>query len=110
MCVRFCLALFFCLLWTSSAEGSTQASLVQVVRQAPTTTSLQVPASPVYTSGKVTVTIQVVSSNGMTIPNGTVVISDGPTSIGEFAVSNGNATGTISVESLGTRELTACYL
>jgi hypothetical protein len=110
MCVRFCLALFFCLLWTSSAEGSTQASLVQVVHQAPTATYLQVPASPALTAGEVTVTIHVVSSNGLTIPNGAVAVSDGSTSLGEFAVSNGNATGTISVKSLGAHELTACYL
>jgi hypothetical protein len=110
MCVRFCLALFFCLLWTSSAEGSTQASLVQVVHQAPTATYLQVPASPALTAGEVRVTIHVVSSNGLTIPNGAVAVSDGSTSLGEFAVSNGNVTGTISVESLGTHELTACYL
>ena len=110
MCVRFGLALLFCLLWTSSAEGSTQASLVQVVHQAPTTTYLQVPASPALTAGEVTVIIQVVSSNGLTIPNGAVAVSDGSTSLGEFAVSNGNVTGTISVESLGTHELTACYL
>ena len=110
MCVRFCLALLFGLLWTSSAEGSTQASLIQVVRQAPTTTYLQVPAGPAHPSGKVTVIIQVASPNGLTIPNGTVAVSDGPTSLGEFAVSNGNATGAISVEPLGTHQLTACYL
>jgi hypothetical protein len=110
MCVRFCcLALFFGL-WTLSAEGSTQASLIQVVRQAPTTTYLQVPASPAHPAGEITVTVQVVSSNGLTIPNGAVTVSDGLTSLGEFAVSNGNATGVVSVESLGTHELTACYL
>jgi hypothetical protein len=107
---RLCLALIFCLLWTSAAEGSTQASLVQVVHQAPTTTYLHVPASPALTAGKVTVNIQVVSSNGLTSPNGAVAVSDGSTSLGQFVVSNGNATGTISIESLGTHELTACYL
>jgi Bacterial Ig-like domain (group 3) len=110
MWVRFCLALFFGLWWTLSAEGSTQASLVQVVRQAPTTTYLQVPASPAHPAGEVTVTIQVVSSNGLAIPNGAVTVSDGSTSLGEFAVSNGKAIGAVSVESLGTHELTACYL
>lgn len=110
MCVRFCLALFFGLSWTLPAEGSTQASLVQVVRQAPTTTYLQVPASPAHSGGEVTVTIQVVSSNGLTIPNGAVTVSDGSTSLGELAVSNGNAIGVVSVGSLGTHELTACYL
>src|SRR6266478_1631012 len=110
MCVRFCLALLFCLLWTSSAEGSTQASLVQVVHQAPSTTYLQVPASPAHTAGEVTVNIQVVSSNGLTIPNGTVVVSDGSTSLGQFTISNGSATGIVNAQSLGTNELTACYL
>ena len=110
MCARLCLALFFCLPWISSAETATQASLVQVVRQAPTTTYLQVPSGPAPTSGEVTVIVQVVSSNGLTIPNGAVAVSDGSTSLGEFGISNGHATGTISVESLGTHELTACYL
>jgi hypothetical protein len=110
MCVRFFLALLFCLLWTSSAEGSTQASLVQVVHQAPSTTYLQVPASSAHTAGVVTVNIQVVSSNGLTIPNGLVVVSDGSTSLGKFIVSDGNATGTVNINSLGTNELTACYL
>jgi hypothetical protein len=104
------LALFFGLSWTLSAEGSTQASLVQVVRQAPTTTYLHVPASPAHSGGEITVNIQVVSSNGLTIPNGTVTVSDGSTSLGEFAVSNGNATGVISAESLGSHELIACYV
>jgi hypothetical protein len=97
-------------LWTSSAEGSTQASLVQVVHQAPSTTYLQVPASPAHTAGQVTVNIQVVSSNGLTIPNGTVVVSDGSTSLGQLTISNGSATGIVNVQSLGTNELTACYL
>jgi hypothetical protein len=110
MYIRFCLALFFCLLWASSAEGSPQASLVQVVYQAPTTTDLQVPANPPLTAGQVMVNIHVVSPNGLTIPNGAVAISDGSTSLGQFAVSNGNAAGTINVESAGTHELTACYL
>jgi hypothetical protein len=111
MCVRFCLALLFCLLWTSSAEGSTQASLVQVVHQAPSTTYLQVPpGSAAHTAGDVTLNVQVFSSNGLTIPNGIVVVSDGSTSLGRFPVYNGNATGTINIQSLGTNELTACYL
>jgi hypothetical protein len=110
MCVRFCLALFFGLSWTLSAEGYTQANLVQVVRQAPTTTYLQVPASPAHPAGEAKVTIQVVSSNGLIIPNGVVTVSDGSTSLGDFPVSNGNAIGAVSVESLGTHELTACYL
>ena len=107
MCVRFFLALLFCLLGTSAAEGSTQASLVQVVHQAPSTTYLQIPA---HTAGEVTVNIQVVSSNGLTIPNGIVVVSDGSTSLAKFAVFNGNANGIINIHSLGTNELTACYL
>jgi hypothetical protein len=110
MCVRFCLALLFCLLWMPSAEASTQSSLVQVVHQAPSTTYLQIPASPAHTAGEVTVNIQVVSSNDLTIPNGMVVVSDGSTSLGKFTVFNGNASGTININSLGTNELTACYL
>jgi Bacterial Ig-like domain (group 3) len=110
MRIRLCLALFFGLSWTSSAEGSTQARLVQVVHQAPTTTYLQVLAGPLLTAGEITVNIQVVSPNGLTIPNGTVAVSDGSTSIGEFAVSNGSAAGTINIDSPGTHELTACYL
>jgi hypothetical protein len=110
MCVRFCLALLLCLLWTPSVEGSTQTSLVQVVHRAPSTTYLQVPASPAHAAGEVTVNVQVVSSNGLTIPNGIVVVSDGSTSLGQFTVSNGSATGIVNVQSLGTNVLTACYL
>jgi hypothetical protein len=110
MCVRFCLASVFCLLLTSSAEGSTQASLVQVVHQAPSTTYLQLPAGSAHTAGEVTVNIQVVSSNGLTIPKGIVAVSDGSALFGKFVVSNGNAAGTVTIESPGTHELTACYL
>ena len=110
MCVRFSLALLFCLLWTSSAEASTQASLVQVVHQAPSTTYLQVPANSARTAGEVTVNIQVASSNGLTVPDGLVVISDGSTSLGKFTITNGSATGTVNLQSLGPNELTACYL
>jgi hypothetical protein len=46
----------------------------------------------------------------LTIPNGIVVVSDGSTAFGKFLVSNGNAAGTISIESPGTHELTACFL
>ena len=110
MRVRFSLALLFCLLWTAAAEGSTQASLVQVVHQAPSATYLQVPASPAHAPGEVTVNIQVVSSNGLTISTGIVVVSDGSASLGQFTVSNGTATGTVNIQSLGTNQLTACYL
>jgi hypothetical protein len=110
MCVRSCLALLFCLLWTPAAESSTQASLVQVVHQAPTTTYLQLAAGSAHTVGDVTVNVQVVSSNGLTIPNGIVAVSDGSTSLGQLSVYNGNATGTINIKALGTNELTACYL
>lgn len=110
MFVRFSLALLFCLSWTSSATGSTQASFVQVVHQAPSTTSLQLRAGSAHTAGDVTVMVQVSSSNGLTIPNGTVVVSDGSTSLRQITVSNGNATGTINIKSLGTNELIACYL
>ena len=110
MCIRFSLALLFCLMWTSSAEASTQASLVQVVHQAPSTTYLQVPANSARTTGEVTVNIQVVSSNGLTVPDGFVVVSDGSTLLGKFTITNGSATGAVNIQSLGTNELTACYL
>jgi hypothetical protein len=110
MFVRFSLALLFCLSWTSSATGLTQASLVQVVHQAPSTTSLQLVAGSAHTAGDVAVMVQLSSSNGLTIPNGIVVVSDGSTSLGQFTVYNGNAAGTINIKSLGTNELTACYL
>jgi hypothetical protein len=110
MFVRFSLALLSCILWTSSARGLTQASLVQVVHQAPSTTSLQVAAGSAHMAGDITVNVQVVSSNGLTIPNGTVAVSDGSASLGQLTVYNGNATGTINIRSLGTNQLTACYL
>src|SRR5260370_38429620 len=68
MCGRFCLALLFCLLWTSSAEGSTQASVVQVVHQSPRATYLQVPAIPSHASGKITCILQPVSPQSLRIP------------------------------------------
>jgi hypothetical protein len=110
MSVRLFLALLACLLWTAGAKGSTQASLVQVVHEAPSTTYLQVPASPAHVAGEVPVNIQVVSSNGLTISNGIVVVSDGSTSLGQFTILNGTATGTVNIQSLGTNQLTACYL
>jgi hypothetical protein len=110
MYVRLSLASLFCLLWTSSAMGSTQASLVQLVHQAPSTTSLQVVAGSAHTAGDVTVNVQVVSSNGLTIPNGVVAVYEGSTSLGQFYVSNGNASGTISVQSPDANGLIACYL
>ena len=109
MCVRFSLALLFCLLWTS-AKASTQASLVQLVHQAPSTTYLQVPANSAHTAGEVPVNIQVASSNGLTVPDGFVTISDGSTLLGKFTITNGSATGTVNLQSLGTNELMACYI
>ena len=110
MSVRLFFTLLACLLWTAGAKGSTQASLVQVVHQAPSTTYLQVPASPAHVAGEVPVNIQVVSSNGLTISNGIVVVSDGSTSLGQFTILNGTATGNVNIQSLGTNQLTACYL
>jgi hypothetical protein len=110
MSARLSLALLLCLLRTSSAMGSTQASLVQIVHQAPSTTSLQIVGGSAHAAGDVTVNVQVFSSNGLTIPGGIVAVSDGSTSLGQLTVYNGNATGIINIKSLGTSELTACYL
>jgi hypothetical protein len=110
MSARLSLALLLCLLRASSAMGSTQASLVQVVHQAPSTTSLQIVGGSAHAAGDVTVNVQVFSSNGLTISDGIVAISDGSTSLGQFTVYNGTAAGTINIKSLGTSELTACYL
>src|SRR3981189_331785 len=108
MFVRFSLALLFCLSWTSSATGSTQASLVQVVHQAPSTTSLQLVAGSAHKRGEGTGVGQGFSLKWLHIPNRIVAVSDGSTSLGQFTVYNGNATGTINIKSLGTNELTAC--
>jgi hypothetical protein len=105
----FCVTLFICLAWPVSAEGSTQAHMVQVIHQAATTTSLRVIADPVTRTNQVSVSIQVTSPNGWVVPNGAVFVSDGPTLLGAFGIVNGNASGAVNIASLGSHQLVGCY-
>ncbi len=109
MRARFCLALFIFLAWTFSAEGATQAHMVQVIHQSATTTTLQVNTDPTLTTNEVPLSIQVTPSNGLIIPNGGVVVSDGSAVLGIFAVANNTASGVVNITSAGTHMLVGCY-
>lgn len=92
-----------------TAYLSAQAHLIQVVQQAPTTTSVQAPTGSALASSGVVLAIRVVSTNGLVVPDGTVVVSDGSTAMGSVSVINGEATMTEAFSSLGTHQLIACY-
>jgi len=110
MRVRFFLILFIGLAWTLSAEGATQAHIVQVVHQAPTTTTVLVNGAPNTGTNMVSLSMQVVSTNGLVVPNGAISISDGDTVLGAFGVASGMAGGVVSIASAGTHLLIGCYL
>jgi Bacterial Ig-like domain (group 3) len=94
---------------SSLAHASTQAHLVQQVNQAPTTTSMKSPGGSALAATIVSLTITVASTNGLAIPNGTVVLSDGPTALGGVPIDGGTVTVSERFSSFGVHQLTACY-
>jgi Bacterial Ig-like domain (group 3) len=95
--------------FASSAYASTQAHLIQIVVQAPTATSIQLPAGPKVAAASIPLTIDVNSSNGLIIADGTVTVSDNSTVIGQVPVANGAAGISLVLGTLGGHQLIACY-
>jgi Bacterial Ig-like domain (group 3) len=110
MSLKLYVAVLSCLPWMSTAEASTQANIVQIVQQAPTVTYLQAPTKGALAVAGTTLNLKVVSPTGLTVPNGAVVVTDGSISIGSFPLTNGVATASVSLSSIGTHQLTACYV
>ena len=110
MSLKLCVAVLICLPWMSTAEASTQANIVQIVQQAPTVTYLQAATKGGLAVAGTTLNLKVVSPTGLTVPNGAVVVTDGSISIGNFPITNGLATASVSFSSIGTHQLTACYV
>jgi hypothetical protein len=92
-----------------SAFASSQAHLIQAVQQAPTITSVQSPAGSALAATGVSLAIHVLSPNGLVVPDGTVVVSDGATITDSVPVMNGAATLTKAFSSVGVHQLIACY-
>jgi len=103
------LPIIFTFLATASAYASTQAHLVQVVQQAPTTTSVESPSGVVLATQGVPLTIRIVAPNGLVVPDGSVVLSDGSTVISNTPVVAGTATMAEIFSLPGAHQLTACY-
>jgi Bacterial Ig-like domain (group 3) len=92
-----------------TAYTSAQAHLIQVIQQAPTATSVRTSTGSALASSGIVLAIKVASSNGLVVPDGTVVVSDGSTAMGSVPVIDGEATMTQVFSSLGTHQLIACY-
>jgi hypothetical protein len=103
------LPIIFTFLATASAYASTQAHLVQVVQQAPTTTSVESPSGVALATQGIPLAIRVVAPNGLVVPDGTVVLSDGSTVISSISLVAGTATMTEVFSLPGTHQLAACY-
>jgi hypothetical protein len=110
MSLKSCVAVFSCLIWVSSAEAATQAHMVQIVQPAPTATYLQPPTNSALAVIGTTLNVKVASPTGPTVPNGAVVLTDGPTTVGSFPLTNGVATASVDLSAVGTHQLTACYV
>jgi Bacterial Ig-like domain (group 3) len=92
-----------------SAFASTQAHLIQSVQQAPTITSVQSPAGSALAAAGATLAVQVISPNGLVVPDGIVVLSDGAIVMDSVPIINGTATLTKAFSSLGVHQVVACY-
>ena len=93
----------------SAMSASTQASLTQLVQQAPTVTSVQSPTGLLVPAIGATLIIQVISSNGIIVSDGTVVLAEGSTAVGSEQLVNGQATIPEGFSSLGIHQVVACY-
>src|SRR5271169_1288491 len=110
MSLKLCVAVLICMPWVSTAEASSQANIVQIVQQAPTATYLQAPTNGALAVTGTTLNLKVVSPTGLTVSNGAVVVTDGSTQIGSFPLINGVANASVTLSSVGTHQLTACYV
>ncbi|WP_353072137.1 Ig-like domain-containing protein [Tunturiibacter gelidoferens] len=97
------------LLLTLSVGASTQATLTQLVRPVPTATVLEQPSGALFASTAVPLTIEVTSSNGLIVPNGSVTLTDNSIVVGYVTVANGIATFTQKALFTGDHQLVACY-
>jgi hypothetical protein len=94
----------------SSFGAASSSALSQVVNKSDSATSLAVvPSSSVFgQAAQITATVQA-SGNGAGVPTGTVVFSDGATSLGSAALNNGKATLTVSALGVGSHNISAAY-
>jgi hypothetical protein len=89
---------------------SDQAPVETIVPTYTTTSTISASPNPAYVGQPVTITVNVVNSQGNPVPGGTVQFIDEVTPIGTGTVSNGVATFTTSSLSLGTHGLQADFL
>jgi hypothetical protein len=92
------------------ASASTQATYIQLVRQAPTVTTVHASTPSALTGSRVVLTVGVSLSNGPVVPSGTVVITDGENAPSSVILVNGSASMAEEVSSIGPHQITACYL
>jgi hypothetical protein len=98
--------------FTGPAEqmGSTSNTVVQVVTQAATTTTVTAPTTSVASGATVMFTATVAPvAPGAGLPSGTVTFSDGGTTLGTAPVSGGQATFSTSTLAVGPHSITAVY-
>ena len=87
-----------------------QAQLTQVVRKAPSSTTIQSPNKTIFASTAAPLQINVTSTTGITLPDGTVALADGSVVIADVPLISGAAMLAETFSTMGVHQLTACYL
>jgi hypothetical protein len=107
-------SLLIALAWFSASSTTvrafTQAHLVQIVQPAPTVTTLQTPEGSSLAATGVALTVRVIAPSGLVAPNGMALLSDGSTALDNVSIVNGAANPTENFSSLGTHQLSVCYI
>jgi Bacterial Ig-like domain (group 3) len=109
MTIELWLAVFVCLA-TSPFRALSQAQLTQVVRKAPSSTTIQSPNKTIFASAGAPLQINVTSPADIATPDGTVRLSDGSVVIADVSLTSGAAILAETFSTMGVHQLTACYL
>lgn len=109
MTLKLWLAVVACLV-TPPFRALSQAQLTQVVRKAPSSTTIQSPNMTIFASSGAPLLINVTSPAGITLPDGTVALSDGSVVIANVPLISSAAMLTETFLAMGVHQLTACYL
>jgi hypothetical protein len=96
---------------TTTFASSTSTAVSEVVNQASTTTTLGTSGTPSVFGQSITLTANVLAvSPGAGAPTGSVVFSEGSTTLGSASLTGGTATLAISTLSVGTHNIIATYV
>jgi hypothetical protein len=110
MIAKSMLVILACFALPTLVQAFTQAHLAQTILPAPTVTTVLTPEGKSLAATEVALTVNVVASSGVIVPNGTVLLSEGPTAMDSVPLINGTAHLIENFSSVGGHQLTACSI